>query len=161
MPWIKLIVIGLLILGVVSCSKEESPSPEAQTVPFAHPPQGLPAETPAISGTAPAEIPDGVKDRWKAVKLLIEDKQSNSSMEYTVELGSELVVPDSNIVVKVQEFLPDLKIEGNTFTTASAELLFQRWLGFPQEGIGEWPGGVQRMVVPTLSGCSPLPARTV
>ena len=123
MHWVKLVAAGLLVAAVAGCSKKESPPPQTPSMPFAAPQQDLPAQIPPVSGESPTVVPDAVKGRWKAVKLRVDDKKSSSSREYTVNLGEELSIPDSQLVIKVKEFLPDLKIEGNTFTSASAELL--------------------------------------
>ena len=120
---------GLRLLGItlgwaiLACSQAEPPKSDTPAIPMMSPTRGLPSDTPAISGSAPANIPEGVKGKWAAVRLLIEDKQEDTSKEYTVDLGTDLAIPDSNLVVEVKEFLPDLKIEGNAFTSASNELL--------------------------------------
>ena len=114
------ITLGMLVLA---CSQSEAPTSDMPEIPMMSPMQGLPADTPAISGSAPVNIPEMVKGKWTAVRLLIEDKQEGTSKEYTVALGKALPIKGSNLVVEVQEFLPDLKIEGNTFTSASNELL--------------------------------------
>jgi hypothetical protein len=107
---------------VVGCQKNESNPPVPQAAPPAAPRQAMPTDIPPISGTAPTVIPDSVKGKWRAVKLLVEDKKTTQSKEYVVDLGAELTIPSSTLVVKVEEFLPDLKIEETKFTTASNEL---------------------------------------
>lgn len=82
----------------------------------------MPTEVPPISGTAPTVIPESIKGKWTAVRLLVEDKKANQSQEYVVKIGDELAIPSSSLVVQVSEFLPDLKIEETKFTTASSEL---------------------------------------
>lgn len=114
------ITLGMVVFA---CSQSEAPKSDAPEIPMMSPMKSLPADTPAISGSAPVNIPEGVKGKWTAVKLLIEDKQEGTSKEYTVALGETLSIADSKLVVDVQEFLPDLKIEGNTFTSASNDLL--------------------------------------
>ena len=123
MFWTRLLVFGLLALLVTHCSKEESPLPESDTIPLNHPQLTSPAETPPISGNAPVVLSDAVKGKWKGVKLLIEDKNNNSSKEYKVTLGETLSIPDSTLAIKVNDFLPDLKVDENRFISASAELL--------------------------------------
>jgi hypothetical protein len=123
MHWIRLMMIGWLAFLAVDCSKKDSPQTEAETIPMTTPSQMPGSETPAISGSAPVVVSESLREKWKAVKLMVEDKQSNTSKDYKVKLGEELVIPESNLVVKVLDFLPDLKIEGNTFTSASDELL--------------------------------------
>lgn len=112
--------VGLLLFG--GCQKEDTVPP---TPPSAPPPvsrQSLPTDVPPISSTSPTVIPDTIKGKWTAVKLQVEDKKENQSKEYIVKLGGELAIPSSTLVVQAVEFLPDLKIEGSTFTTASNEL---------------------------------------
>ncbi|MBI3811305.1 MAG: DUF2155 domain-containing protein [Nitrospirae bacterium] len=113
------LAVAILIMG---CQKKESPPPPPQAAPQAAPQPAMPADIPPISGAAPMVIPETLKGKWKAVKFLVEDKKSNQSQEYVVNLGEELAVPSSSLVVKAEAFLPDLKIEGTTFTTASGEL---------------------------------------
>jgi len=121
MDWMKPVAVGLLAFTLIGCQEKGSPQP--QSMPMVAPQQELPAQVPPISGKATTVVPDAVKGQWKAVKLRVEDKKANSSEEYTVDIGGELALPDSHLVIKINEFLPDLKIENNTFTSASAELL--------------------------------------
>jgi hypothetical protein len=80
-----------------------------------------PADIPKIEGGGVTVVPDVVKGKWKAVVLVVEDKTKKQNKEYTVELGKTLQIPDSNLVVEVLEFLPDMKIENSTFTSVSNE----------------------------------------
>jgi hypothetical protein len=120
MSWKEIAVIGLLVLAGAGCQKEETPS-EAQTMPFSYPPQG--AFSPNNPLGSPMVVPEAVKGRWKAVRLRIEDKRTGANQEYSISLGSELAIPDSNLTVRVNEFLPDLIIANGTFTSASGEPL--------------------------------------
>jgi hypothetical protein len=117
-------VVGLLVALILmaSCQKKETAPPQPQASPQAAARQALPTDVPPISGAAPAVIPESLKGKWTAVKLQVEDKKANQSQEYVVKLGGELAIPSSTLVVQAEEFLPDLKIEGSSFTTASNEL---------------------------------------
>ncbi len=121
------VVLGLVLalagLGlIVGCKQKAAapPAPEVQTQPLPGPGLVVPSGPPPGSGTT--VVPDAVKVKWKAVKLLIEDKKASTSREFVVTLGDALPIPESTLVVKVKAFLPDLKIDGNTFMTASEEL---------------------------------------
>jgi len=116
-------IMLLLVVFTGACQKEEAPAPGAENLPLNHPAPGSPAETPSISSNAPVMLPEEIKKKWKAVKLRIEDKQENTTKEHIIDLGSELSIPGSNLVLRAVEFIPDLKIEGSTFTSASNELL--------------------------------------
>jgi hypothetical protein len=117
----------LLVAVNVGCKKNEpSYGPPATPPPF----QGggmpgavnsAPADIPKIEGGGVTVIPDVVKGKWKAVVLVVEDKAQKQNKEYTVELGKTLQIPNSKLAVDVLEFLPDMKIENSTFTSASNE----------------------------------------
>ena len=114
------LMITMLLIG---CGKKQeeysSASPPAPS--SSQERQGLPSDVPVISSTAPIVIPDAVRGKWKAVRLTVEDKKGQASKEYMVSLHSDFSVPDSKLTVKVGEFLPDLKIQGTTFTSESNE----------------------------------------
>jgi len=117
-------VVGLLmtVILMAGCQKKGTLPPQPQASPSAPPQQTMPADVPPISGAAPAVIPESLKGKWTAVKLMVEDKKENRSEEYVVKLGGKLAIPSSSLVVQAEEFLPDLTIDGATFTTASSEL---------------------------------------
>jgi hypothetical protein len=69
----------------------------------------------------PVQVPEDIKKSWGKVKLVFTDKVAKKSKEYTVDLGSELVIPGTDLKVAVGEFLPDFKIMGSTITSGSNE----------------------------------------
>jgi hypothetical protein len=123
MQWLGWMALGLFVIVFSGCDKKESPPPSTDPIPLAVPQLDLPSQIPPIPGSAKTIVPDSIKNKWKSVKLRVEDKKDRSTKDYTVNIGSELSLPNSGLVVKVYDFLPDLKIEGSTFTSASAELL--------------------------------------
>ena len=64
-------------------------------------------------------VPDSVKGKWSAVKLVVEDKTSKKTQEFTVKLNSELKIPNSDLKVVVGEFLPDFKMSPDQITSSS------------------------------------------
>ena len=68
-------------------------------------------------------VPPDVKKKWKWVRLSIEDKERNTTSELTVEIGGKTTIPGTKIEIEAREFLPDLRIEGNLYTTGSSDLL--------------------------------------
>ena len=120
---ISVTALFLLIAALISCEKKQKAAlPSIPPTPYSGMEQpGLPSDVPLISSNAPIVIPDAVKGKWKAVKLKVEDKKGQASKEYQVGLHSDFMVPDSKLTVKIGEFLPDLKIQGTTFTSDSNE----------------------------------------
>jgi hypothetical protein len=127
---------GLVFLSafllLISCNKKDSdPSymQEVQSAPIQkverpgmeRPAAERPSDVPDLSN-AQIVVPAMVKGKWKAVKLMVEDKKTNQLSEHTVNLGEEWGLPDSNIKVRVGEFLPDLIIQGTVFTSVTNEL---------------------------------------
>ncbi|TAK09897.1 MAG: DUF2155 domain-containing protein [Candidatus Manganitrophaceae bacterium] len=119
------------VLLFAACNKKESnymgeaappPVPQAQQVQRSeHPTTERPSDVPDLSN-AQIVVPDMVKGKWKAVKLMVEDKQSHQISEHTVDIGTEYTLPGSEVKIKVGEFLPDLIIQGTVFTSVSNEL---------------------------------------
>jgi len=124
----KIVVLAVILITAVSfaaCKKKESQ------------PQMLPPGHPAMEGGMPSAgmpaadmqnmpkverkviVSKEVAAKWKAVKLAIENKSSNTTKEYTVKIGSELTVPNTKLSVKVLAFLPDFKMTDKEFYSMS------------------------------------------
>ena len=129
--FLVLFAVGLALLA--GCNKKESsymtevsgpPSVPATPVQTERPPasrRDAHTDIPDLSG-AKIVVPETVQGKWKAVKLMLQDKKTNEITEHAVNLGEEWTIPDSQIKVKIKEFLPDLIIQGTTFTSVSNEL---------------------------------------
>jgi hypothetical protein len=66
-------------------------------------------------------VPDSVKGKWGAVKIVVEDKSTKKQQEFTVKLNSEFKIPNSTLKIAVGEFLPEFKMSADTVTSASNE----------------------------------------
>ncbi|BCB96180.1 lipoprotein [Dissulfurispira thermophila] len=125
MKIMKVIAVGfVLLIMVVGCKKkEEQPVPKT---PIGQAPMSAPMQ-PSMSphGTTGSKVekkilvPDSVKAKWGKVKFTIEDKTTKKSSEYTVNIGSEFKVPNTNLKIVVGEFLPDFRMDETTITSAS------------------------------------------
>jgi type IV secretory pathway VirB10-like protein len=98
----------------------QMPMQPAPQMPMQPAPQS-PMQKPMTMGETKVVVPGSVKGKWSAVKLVVEDKVKKESKEYTVNLNSDLKIPDSNLKIQVGEFLPDFKMQGLTLTSASNE----------------------------------------
>ena len=66
-------------------------------------------------------VPDSVKGKWKAVKIAVTDKETNKETVYSVAIGSEFTIPNTNLAIKVDNFLPHFMMDGTTLTSQSNE----------------------------------------
>jgi hypothetical protein len=115
-------VIAVVIFSIGACKKKEEE--KVSQPPIA---QGPIVDSPALSPhKAPGQkiqfevvVPPDVEAGWSAVKLLVEDKKANKTEEYTVQIGEELQIPDSKLMVQVVHFLPDFKMSGPVITSDS------------------------------------------
>ena len=98
----------------------QMPMQPAPQMPMQPSPQS-PMQKPMTMGPTKIIVPDSVKGKWSAVKLVVEDKVKKESKEYTVNLNSDFKIPDSNLKIHVGDFLPDFKMQGLTLTSASNE----------------------------------------
>jgi hypothetical protein len=116
---------GLIFsLGLSACKKKEQPSvPTApRMVPGSQMMPGQGQMPPGMNITRTelkVVVPDSVKGKWSAVKLLLEDKETKKTTEFNVPLNSELKVPNSDLKVTVGDFLPDFRMDQGMITSAS------------------------------------------
>jgi len=68
-------------------------------------------------------VPDGVKGKWKAVKLLVKNKKDEERNEMKIiTLGSSFELEDSGIRVTVGPFLPNFVMSQKAYTSSGNEL---------------------------------------
>jgi len=116
-----LTILTLFILVLPSCTKKEQPQPpppEQQSMMPAHGDIEMPA-----SEDMKVIIPDAIKGKWKGVILTVIDKQTANTKDYNIPIGGKVAISGSNIEVQTGDFLPDLKIEGNIYSSDSTQLL--------------------------------------
>ena len=118
------ILVSGLVFSFASCKKKEAkpqlppghPSMEGGMPGAGTPPAGTQA-VPKIDRTI--SVPKEIAAKWPAVKLTVADKISKNAKEYTVAIGSELAVPNTQVKIKVLAFLPDFKMGDRNITSAS------------------------------------------
>ena len=109
----KVLTIALMMaVALAGCKKKEEPQ-QAEMMP----PHGMTGE----KHESVVVVPDSVKGKWKAVKISVLDKGAQKSAEYEIIIGSEVAVPESDLVIKVDNFLPDFIMDGPVRTSASGE----------------------------------------
>ena len=68
-------------------------------------------------------VPDRVKGKWKAVKLLVKNKKDEERNEMKIiTLGSSFELEDSGIKVTVGPFLPNFVMSQKAYTSSGNEL---------------------------------------
>ncbi len=66
-------------------------------------------------------VPKSVQGKWKAVKIAVTDKSTNKDTVYTVTIGTPFKIPNSDLTITVNNFLPQFVMEGTTLTSQSNE----------------------------------------
>ena len=107
----SLVFLLLTALLVGGCTKKEEEQSGKQGAPAS---QGAKKESVVV-------IPDSVKGKWKAVKISVSDKNNNNEAVYTIAIGSQFAIPDTNLAIKVESFLPHFTMDGTTLTSQSNE----------------------------------------
>jgi hypothetical protein len=120
--------IAALAVSFGGCKKKE----ERPQLPAGHPPMeggmppaGMPGAAPSTQNMPKVErkvvVSKDVQAKWKAVKIAVENKSAKTKKEYTVNVGSQLAIPDTKMVVKVLAFLPDFKMSDKELYSASVD----------------------------------------
>ena len=117
---IRSLAIVLLFgtLGVAGCQKTDQTA-QAPPLPSGHPGASLPSDIPKIEGGGVTVVPESVKGKWGAVRLVLEDKSTGAVTEYAVPLRSRFELPNTSLTLEVGEFLPDFTIQDSMFTSVS------------------------------------------
>lgn len=120
----SIFLAALLIFSIGACKKKEE-KPLPTTMPGA-PGMQQPGPTqpghPVTKTETKVVVPESVKGKWSAVKVLLEDKGSKKTQELTVKLNSEYKIPNTDLKLVVGEFLPDFRMDAGTITSASNDL---------------------------------------
>ena len=98
------------MITVAGCNEKETRKVEAA--------KQQPVKPPSV-----VVVPESVQGKWKAVKISVINKSTGKQKIYTIAIGSQLKVPDSDLTLKVENFLPHFVMEGTTLTSQSNELL--------------------------------------
>ena len=106
-------VVTMLAVLAAGCSKKEESKPEGMASPH--------GEMATKKKDSVVVLPESVKGKWKAVKIAVTDKGANKETVYTVNIGSELAIPDSGLSIAVDTFLPHFTMDGTTLTSQSNE----------------------------------------
>jgi hypothetical protein len=126
--FLAVITIVVLAVSFAGCKKKE----ERPQMPAGHPPidSGMPpAGMPGQAAPGTQNMPkverkvvvsQDVQAKWKGVKIAVENKATKTKKEYTVNIGSELAIPNTKMVLKVLAFLPDFKMSDKELYSASA-----------------------------------------
>ncbi len=125
-----LTVLFAFTVAGAACKKKEPPPPvPAQGMPGqGMPGQGMPGGPGAphgMMGGGPEKkivVPDSVKGKWRAVKIEVDYKKTNAKKTFTVALNSDFKIPDTDMTLKVGEFLPQFTMTADTITSSSPNL---------------------------------------
>jgi hypothetical protein len=87
------------------------------------PPAGQQMARPGMGsmGKTQVIIPESVKGKWSAAKIILEDKVAKTKKEYEIKLNSDFTVPNSPLKIRIGDFLPDFRMDGLNLTSGSNE----------------------------------------
>ena len=115
-------VLMMVVFAGTGCKKKQPAPPPPP--PHGAPGQpGMPGAPHGEAGAPPVEkkvvVPDAVKGAWKAVKVEVEFKEKKSKKAFTIPLNSEFKVPDTDLTLKVGNFLPQFAMAADQITSSS------------------------------------------
>jgi len=97
------LLLPLLLATVLlaACQREEPP------------PVVSPADKPGLHVVVPAEV----KQQWKAVRIVVHDRQTDRDLVYTVDIGGRFALPETGLQVEVLHLLPTFVTDGKAATS--------------------------------------------
>jgi len=67
-------------------------------------------------------VPEEVEGQWKAVRIVVQNKEDNREDTYTVDIGYKFKVANSDVTLEVNAFLPAFVMKGKDMTSNSNKL---------------------------------------
>lgn len=116
------VMFALTLAGAACKKKEPPPVPPPATGPGMPGGPGAPHGMMGGGAEKKVTVPDAVKGSWKAVKIEVQYKKTNSKKTLTVPLNSELKVPDTDMTLKAGNFLPHFSMTADSITSSSNNL---------------------------------------
>lgn len=101
--------MAFLFAALAACSKQE---PQQQK-------PAAPAGESIVRKQTEVTVPDNVKGKWKSVRISILDREKNKEGFVDIEVGKAMKVNGTNLVIKVENFLPHFIMDGTTLTSSS------------------------------------------
>ena len=111
----KMVLLPLVLIAAAgiftACKQENKPAEKKQ-------PQ-VQSITPV--GKLVVDVPASVKGKWKAVVLVVENKETKKFTEKTVAIGEKFRIPGSDLTVTVTDFFPAFVMQGSKITSLNNE----------------------------------------
>ncbi|GAB4364293.1 MAG: DUF2155 domain-containing protein [Deltaproteobacteria bacterium] len=108
----------LMTVPLASCKKKEQPPVPPPMQEGAPGPAGAPHGE--MGGVAKkVTVPPDVKAAWKSVKIDVEFKAQKKTRSFSIPLNSEFKVPDSDLAIRVGDFLPHFAMTAESITSNS------------------------------------------
>ena len=109
---IPLFLLAGAALAVSGCKAKDEPKKPEQ-------PSQQSSEGGVIRKQTEVSVPDSVKGKWKSVKLSVIDKEKNKEGSVVIDIGKTMKIDGTNLVIKVEAFLPHFIMDGTTLTSSS------------------------------------------
>ncbi|MBI5189082.1 MAG: DUF2155 domain-containing protein [Nitrospirae bacterium] len=111
-----LLVAAAFAVSLSACGKQKQEEPSTQAP---APEENL--ALPEKGQEATVELPPDVKGKWKAIKVVVEDKKAGKKSEMTINIGAEAAIPGSKLTIKAVDYVPSFVMQGLNITSASNE----------------------------------------
>ncbi len=133
----QIALAGAIILALGACSSNEEPPVKAtdgqaangHSMPMTDSPHGVAdagqdaahsgVDISASAKSGTTVVPEHVAGKWRAATFIVVDRNTSAAEEVTIELKGEHVFPDGDLKFSVIEFLPDLRIDNNIYTSVT------------------------------------------
>lgn len=66
-------------------------------------------------------IPPEVREKWKAIKISVMNKNDMVTKDYIIKLGDTIEIPDTKLSINALEFVPSFAMQGLVIISASNE----------------------------------------
>ncbi len=117
----SLVAVMALLLPLAACKREGVPAPQpAAPADAAH--GGMPGKGMPVKKESTVVVPDNLKGKWKAVRVIVVESASRKETAHVVPVGADFQVPGTGLTLRVENLLPDFSMGGGVITSKSEKL---------------------------------------
>ena len=118
-PSNSLLAVLALLLPLAACKKQNEVQAPVPTAPSDAVHAGMAGMGMPAKQESSVVVPESLKGKWKAVKIVVVEVASRKETTHVVPVGVDFPVPGTDLTLRVENLLPDFTMGGGVITSKS------------------------------------------
>lgn len=119
--------VAVALLPLAACKKQDEKASALPLAPGATAPMDAMHGAPGGMGMGAKKesmvvVPDGLKGKWKAVRIAVVEMGSRKETLHLVPVGADTPLPGTGLTIRVENLLPDFSMGAGVITSKSEQM---------------------------------------